>query len=112
MIYWAKKQKPKKPKILRARRRVPFLRREKAAMIKLRRVGLSINQISDFLGRSRSIVHKVVKRAEGYGLIRRFSLRKSAHSGRLRLASFRWSLLLRLQEKWIKWICGERTEPP
>jgi len=107
MIYWAKKQKPKS-----FRFRIPFLKREKAAMIKLRRVGLSINQISDFTGRSRSIVYKILKRAESLGVIRSFSLRKSAHYGRLRMASFRWNLLLKLHVEWEEWICGESDEPP
>jgi len=107
MIYWAKKAKPKQP-----RKRIPFLNREKAAYVKLRRVGLSINQIADAFGRSRSAVHRAIKFAEGLGTLRRFSLRKLPAGLRRRSASFRWQTLMKLMPKWIVWITEGSEKPP
>jgi len=107
MIYWGKKTKPQ-----RQRCRVPFLAREKAAFVKLRRAGLSINQIAEAFGRSRSAVHRAIKFAEGLGTLRRFSLRKLPAGLRRRSASFRWQTLMKLMPKWIAWICEEEERPP
>lgn len=109
---WAKKTRPQKPKILRVKRRVPFYGREKAAYIKLRRLGLSINSIAEAFGRSTSVVWKTVKFNEGLETLRSFDLRKSSHVGRARMASFRRSLLYTLLDEWVLWIEGERDEPP
>lgn len=92
--------------------RIPFLCREKAAMIKLRRVGLSINQISDFTGRSTSVVRRILRNAQKMGLIRNNSLRKLPYRGRMRMASYRRALLEKLRDRWNAWICGAEGEPP
>jgi len=107
MIYWGKKTKPQ-----RQRCRVPFLARERAGFVKLRRVGLSINQIADAFGRSRSAVHRAIKFAEGLGTLRRFSLRKLPADLRRRSASFRWQTLMKLLPLWEAWITEQSEKPP
>ena len=99
------------------RRRIPFLQREKAAYLILRRVGLSINQISEAFGRSCSVVHRVLKKARyaGHNLdvwCRRLDIRKLPYKARMRAASFRWFQMLKLLSAWESWICGEGEEPP
>ena len=107
MIYWAKKVRPKQP-----RKRIPFLSRERAAYVKLRRVGLSINQIAAAFGRSTSAVHKAIKYNENLSCLRRFDLRKLPPTLRARSASFRWQTLIKLMSQWEAWICGEGEKPP
>lgn len=111
MIWWSKKPKPQKPQILRQKRRIPFMKRERAAYIKLRRVGLSINQISEAFGRSKSVVWKTIKKAEGL-ILRRFDLRTLPPTIRRRSASLRWQTLMKLLPLWEKWILGEGERPP
>lgn len=109
---WAKRQRPQKPKVVRQRRRVPFLKREKAAWMKLRKQGVSINAIAKAFGRSTSVVWKTVKFNESLDVVRSFDLRKSSHFGRARMASFRRNLLLKLMPLWEMWIAEELDEPP
>lgn len=92
--------------------RVPFVEREKAAYIKLRRVGLSINQIARAFGRSSSCVFRILKRAEALKTLRRFDMRKLPYMVRMRLSSFRWATMLKLLHLWELWICGEEEKPP
>jgi len=92
--------------------RVPFLQREKAAYVKLRRVGLSINQIAKAFGRSTSVVHRTLKRVLAYKTLRRFDMRKLPRRARMLMASFRWSKMLKLLPQWEAWICGEEERPP
>ena len=92
--------------------RIPFLEREKAAYVKLRRVGLSINQIAAAFGRSTSVIHRALKRVIAHKTLRRFDMRKLPHQARMRMASFRWARMLKLLHLWELWICGERDEPP
>lgn len=92
--------------------RIPFIGREKAAYIKLRRVGLSINQISKAFGRSTSCVFRVLKRAEALKTLRRFDMRKLPYQARMRACSFRWARMLKLLHLWEAWICGEEEQPP
>ena len=97
--------------------RIPFLQREKAAYLILRRVGLSINQISEAFGRSCSVVHQVLKKARyaGHNLdvwCRRLDIRKLPYKARMYVASFRWARMLKLLSAWESWICGEGEDPP
>lgn len=92
--------------------RIPFIGREKAAYIKLRRVGLSINQISKAFGRSTSCVFRILKNAEALKTLRRIDIRKLPYKARLLAASFRWARMLKLLAEWEAWICGEEEEPP
>jgi len=92
--------------------RVPFLQREKAAYVKLRRKGLSINQIAAAFGRSTSVVHRALQRVLAHKTLRRFDMRKLPHQARMRMSSFRWATLLKLLHQWELWIVGEEDEPP
>ena len=99
------------------RRRIPFLRREKAAYLVLRKVGLSINQISEAFGRSYSVVHRVLKKAERFGhnldvWCRSRDIRKLPYKARMFMCSFRRAQMLKLLSAWESWICGEGEEPP
>ena len=110
MIWWASKQQPTKS--LQQRSRVPYLIRERAAYIKLRRVGLSINQISKAFGRSTSQIFKVIKNAEGLQTLRGYDLRKLPSHIRRRSASFRWQTLMKHLSAWEMWIAGCGEKPP
>jgi len=88
------------------------MRREKAAYIKLRRIGLSLNQIAEAFGRSTSCVWKTIKNAEGYKTLRRFDLRKLPNLPRRRSAKYRHITLMKLLPKWISWILEEQERPP
>ena len=97
--------------------RVPFLLREKAAYLILRRAGLSINLISKAFGRSSSVVHRALKKAERFGhnldvWCRRLDMRKLPYQARMRMATFRRFKMFTLLSKWEAWICGEEDEPP
>lgn len=107
MIWWAKKQKPQ-----RQRARIPFFTRERAAYIKLRRIGLSINQIAEAFGRSTSAVFRATKTAENHQTLRRFDLRKLPAAIRRRSASLRYQTLMKLLSAWEQWIAGEGERPP
>jgi len=107
MIWWAKKQKPQ-----RQRARIPFFTRERAAYIKLRRIGLSINQIATAFGRSTSTVFRATKTAENHQTLRRFDLRKLPAAIRRRSASLRYQTLMKLISAWEQWIAGEGERPP
>lgn len=92
--------------------RVPYLQRERAAIIKIRRQGVSMNHIAEAFGRSLSEVHRVIQNAESFGILRRFSNRKLPNILRRRTASFKRQTLLNLLNQWIAWICSESEYPP
>jgi len=92
--------------------RVPLLQREAAAYVKLRCVGLSINQIAKAFGRSTSVVHRILKKNLRYGVIRRFDMRKLPYRARIWMSRRRWEKMLRLLTAWEAWICGEGEKPP
>ena len=97
--------------------RVPFLEREKAAYLILRRVGLSINQISAAFGRSTSVIHRALVRAEKYGhnldvWLRRRDMRKLPYRVRMLLSRIRLKKMFDLLAAWESWICGEEERPP
>jgi len=92
--------------------KIPFLGRERAAIIKIRRQGVSMNAIAEAFGRSLSEIHRVIKNAESFGVLRRFSNRKLPNLLRRRSSSFKRRTLLNLMDSWIAWICGESEKPP
>ena len=126
MIWWAKQAKPQAAKANKPKRkqgiwygdltiagpRIPFFQREKAAYIKLRRVGLSINQIAKAFGRSTSVIFRTTKNAESLNTLRRFDIRKLPNRIRRMSASLRYRLLMKLLPQWISWILEEVEEPP
>lgn len=99
------------------KRRIPFMVREKAAYLILRRKGLSINLIAEAFGRSTSVVHRALVKVERYRYNldvwgRRIDLRKLAYRTRMRVSAFkRWKLFQQLSA-WEAWICGEGDKPP
>lgn len=88
------------------------MQREAAAYVKLRRVGLSINAIAKAFGRSTSVVHRYVTLNVRRGILRRFDMRKLPYQARMRMASFRWALMLKLRDAWERFMCGEGEKPP
>jgi len=81
-------------------------------MFILRRKGLSINQISEFTGRSTSVVSRALKTLEKRGFLHKIDKRKSPHGIKFRLASIRRATMLKLMSAWQKWICEESEKPP
>lgn len=100
------------------RKRIPFCEREKAAYLILRRTGLSINQISNAFGRSTSVIHRVLMKAEQRGTRflsvwgQRFDLRKMKGVEQARSTHFKWFKMLKLLSQWTLWVCGEGERPP
>ena len=98
--------------------RLPFLPREKAAYAKLRNVGLSINQISTFSGRSTSVIQRALKRLEVHGAVhmsiwmRSFDMRKLRGRANRYHNKNKWDKLLTLWHAWELWILGEGEKPP
>ena len=86
--------------------------REAAAYVILRRQGVSVNQIATAFGRSRSIVHRILKRNVGYGVLKRFDLRKLPSYTRRLSAARTWNTMLWLLGGWEAWIFGEGDKPP
>jgi len=92
--------------------RVPVMQREKAAIIKLRKLGYPINMISQGLGRSRSYVHHILRAAIMRLSLRPIDMRKLPSATRLRCSTIRWNILQRFLPSWEKWILGEGEKPP
>jgi hypothetical protein len=86
--------------------------REAAAYVILRRQGISVNQIAKAFGRSRSVVHRILKRNVGYGVLRQNDLRKLPSYVRKLSAIRTWNMMLRLLGRWEAWIFGEGEKPP
>ena len=97
--------------------RIAFMPREKTAYLVLRRVGLSINQISKAFGRSTSVVHRILTKNERFGYnkdvwLRRMDLRKYPWQLKMRLCTMKWQTMLKLIAQWEQFICGEEAKPP
>lgn len=97
--------------------RIPFLEREKAAYLILRRKGCSYNLIAEAFGRSASVVYRAIQRATGFrykfnvwGCL--MDIRKLPYRARMRMASFRRFKMFTLLSDWEAWIAGEGEEPP
>jgi hypothetical protein len=86
--------------------------REKAAALMLRKKGYSINQLSQFLGRSSSLIHQIVAFNQALGTVPRSDLRKlPGQTKKLSAQKFRFTM-----EKWVSawlpFILGEVDRPP
>lgn len=97
--------------------RIPFLEREKAAYLILRKKGCSYNLIAEAFGRSVSVVYRAIQRATGFRHKfnvwgNRMDIRKLPYRVRMRMASFRRYKMFQLLSQWETWICGEEAEPP
>jgi len=86
--------------------------REAAAYVILRRQGVSINQIAQAFGRSRSVVHRILKRNMMYGVLKRFDLRKLPSHVRKLSAVRTWRTMLVLLLRWEAWVLGDGERPP
>ena len=92
--------------------RVPYLCRERQAYIKIRRLGVSINQIATVFGRSTSAIHRIIKKAEENKVIERRDNRKNASICRRRICSSNNQKLRRLLNAWVNWITEQVEKPP
>jgi len=92
--------------------RIPLLRREAPAMIKLRRLGYSISTIARALGRSTSLVHNRIRKAIELGVIRPVDFRKMPNKTRLLSRALQWTRLLKWMPRWEAWILGSEERPP
>lgn len=86
--------------------------RENVAIIKLRKLGYSINQIADVTGRSRSYIHKRLRTAIARGNLHMVQMRKLPSAIRLRCSSIRRKTLERYLPQWAAYIMGEGAKPP
>jgi len=91
--------------------RFNLLPREASAIIKLRRKGHSINGIALFLGRSSSLVYRILRKNRAYGL-HWLDMRKLGYKIRMRMSAYRRWLLEKLRQGWEAWILGEGERPP
>ncbi len=93
--------------------RAKWLPREKAAIIYLRKnKNYSITHLETLFGRSRSLIHKLIKFNETLGAITHQNLRTMPNQTRLKT-----SQRIRLQmdfwiSKWMPFILGEQDKPP
>lgn len=88
------------------------LQREKCAVIKLSKLGYSINQLSQALGRSTSYIHRIVKTAIIRGLTRFIDKRKLVSQTRLATSARRRIMLQRYLPLWEAFMLGETDKPP
>lgn len=92
--------------------RIRALPREKAAVIKLRRLGYSFSQIAGFLGRSTSFVNRAIQSAYRLRSLSRYDLRKLQADLRKRSARIRLFSIEKYRHAWESWIIGEGEKPP
>lgn len=87
-------------------------KREKAAIIKLRKHGYPVNMLSKFLGRSTSFIHRVIRTAIKRHTLHMVDMRKLPSQTRLSTSIKRWINLLKIWTGWKAWIKGDCDEPP
>jgi hypothetical protein len=92
--------------------KIPIMKRENAAIIKLTRLGYSINQLNTVLGRSTSYIHKVIKNAISFGILTFLDKRKSTGPDRALKSKIRANQLEKLISAWMPFILGESDRPP
>ena len=97
--------------------RIPFMVREKAAYLILRKKGLSINLIAKAFGRSTSVIYRALVKVERYWHNldvwgRRVDMRKLPYRARMRGSSIRRFKMFQLLAAWEAWVCGEGDKPP
>ena len=92
--------------------RIKFLSNEKTTYIKLRRRGYSINQLSKYFGRSRSVVSRIIKIAEKRRIIWRTDLRKLPDKARKHFTKIQHKMMSRLLPLWEQFMLVESEIPP
>jgi hypothetical protein len=92
--------------------RIKWQPREKTAILKLRKLGYSVNQLSTFFGRSVSLIHRIVKFNEIIGAIPHLNLRTMPNRVRLLGAQNHRFTMERYIQLWEAFILGEVDRPP
>ncbi len=92
--------------------KIKILPRERATIIKLRRLGYPINMIAKALGRSTSFVHKTLGVAIERKSIPHLDMRKLPTATRVRCSIRRWLTLMKFMPSWEAFILGEGERPP
>ena len=92
--------------------KINSLPREKCAIMKLSKLGYSINQLADAFGRSTSFIHKTVRTAITRGINRFIDKRKLPSQTRLMCSAVRRKMLTKYLPQWMAFICGEEDKPP
>jgi transposase len=92
--------------------RVPLLRREAAAYIKLRRQGYAISTIAKAFGRSISVIYHRIRKAQEYGILLGQDLRKIPNRTRRISKALQWNRMMFWMPLWEAWILGEGDRPP
>jgi len=88
------------------------LKRENTAIIKLRRLGYSINQLANAFGRSTSFIHKAIRIGITRGIIHMVQMRKLPSAARLRCSSLRRKMLDSYIQGWLLFASGVGDKPP
>ena len=86
--------------------------RIKATIIKLTKLGYSINQLADAFARSRSYIHKCVRTAITRGLTPFIDKRKLPAATRLNTSKIRQKNLSNYILGWLLFAKGETDKPP
>lgn len=92
--------------------RFKWLKREKAAIIKLRRKGYCTTTLSEAFKRSTSTIHSILKNAVNIGILLRRDYRKMPDKIRPRSKTLRHKMIKHWLPHWTQWITGEEDEPP
>jgi hypothetical protein len=92
--------------------RVPILKREKATIIKLRKLGYPMNMIHKALGRSLSFIHRTLTAAQRNLCLRKMDLRKLPKTIRNYTSRKRWINLQKYLPSWERFLLGESEKPP
>jgi hypothetical protein len=107
-----RKDYSKPPTLNHKKTRIPFMQRERAAIIKLRKLGYSINTLATFTGRSCSVIHRILNTYFNRTKTVMAELRKMPNALRLQTAlKHRLSMDFRI-EQWMPFILGEEDKPP
>jgi len=97
--------------------RRPFAAREKAGILIMRKHGCRIQHIATCTGRSTSVIHRILKKAQAYGhnldvWCRTLDMRKMRNKQRLRSSRALLFKMFKLMSAWHSFILGESDEPP
>lgn len=103
------------PRAGRVRR--PFTVREKTSYLILRRKGLRIQHIAELFGRSTSVIHRALKKAQkhGYNLDvwrRTLDMRKIPYLTRMRSCIYKRLTMWKLADLWHAFALGVGDKPP
>jgi hypothetical protein len=88
--------------------RIKYQPREKASILKLRRLGYSINQLSVFFGRSTSAIYSILKKS--FDVFH--DLRKLPTQTKQTAASFKRQTMQKWMSMWEGFILGSEDKPP